>query len=586
MIRKKISSKKNKNGIAGGQRVYVLTAAVIILGIVVLIRLYVLQVLAFSKYRALADGQHKVFSELTAKRGEIYLKDGEDKYPLAVNKDYSMVYIEPRIISNRDEVVNSLSQILGINKEDLEAKFSNPKSMFKIIKHKISPDEVEKIKALKFDGVKVTTETLRYYPGSELASQIVGFVGSDGKKTAGRYGIESFWEKELRGKNGSLSQERDSMGRWMSITDRNIVPAEDGVDLVLTIDVTVQYEIEKMLKKTVEKHSADEGTVIVQDPETGRILAMANYPNFNVNEFNKVENMKVFSNSAVSSAYEPGSVFKVFTLATGIDVGVISPSTTYVDSGFVKKSGYTIKNSDEKAHGVQTMTEVLDKSLNTGVIFAEKLIGNKRFGNYVKKFGFGKGSGVELPNEAGGDIRNLKNPRRDIEFYTTAYGQGITTTPLQLVNAYSVIANGGILMKPQIVEKIIYPNGKEKNIEPEKERRIIKESTAEQMKKMLQSVVVNGHGKRAAVPGYNVGGKTGTAQVVNPGTKGYEEGFTIGSFIGIAPVEKPRFTVLVKIVNPKDVQWAESSAAPAFGEVMKFLLNYYNVEPVRNINKK
>jgi len=586
MIRKKTISGKNKDELIGSQRIYVLTATVIILGMVVLTRLYVLQVLAFSKYRALAEGQHKVFRELTAKRGEIFLKSDEGKYPLAVNKDYSMVYIEPRIIDNRDEVVDRLSQILGISKEDLEAKFSNPKSMFKIVKHKISSDEVEKIKALKFDGVKITTETLRYYPGSELASQIIGFVGSNGKKIVGRYGIESFWEKELRGKNGSLSQERDSMGRWMSITDRNIVPAEDGVDLVLTIDATVQYEIEKMLKKTVEKHSADEGTVIVQDPETGKILAMANYPNFNVNEFNKVEDMKVFSNSAVTSAYEPGSVFKAFTLATGIDTGVISPSTTYVDNGFVKKSGYTIKNSDEKAHGVQTMTEVLEKSLNTGVIFVEKLIGNKRFGDYVKKFGFGKDSGVELPNEAGGDIRNLKNPRRDIEFYTTAYGQGITTTPLQLVDAYSAIANGGILMKPQIVEKIIYPDGKEKNIEPKRERRVIKEGTAKQMQKMLQSVVTNGHGKRAAVSGYNVGGKTGTAQVVKPGTKGYEEGFTIGSFIGIAPIEKPRFTVLVKIVNPKDVQWAESSAAPAFGEIMKFLLNYYNVEPMKNIDEK
>ncbi|HFC76875.1 MAG TPA: penicillin-binding protein 2 [Candidatus Moranbacteria bacterium] len=580
MIRKRVS-KKNKSNSIGSQRIYVLTATVIILGLIILARLYVLQVLAFSKYRALADGQHKVFSELTAKRGEIYLKDGdEDEYPLAVNKDYSMVYIEPKIIKNKDEVIDKLSEILKIDKEEIRTKFSNPNSMFKIIKHKISSQEVEQIKSLKLSGVKITTETLRYYPGSELASQIVGFVGSDGKETVGRYGIESYWEKELRGKNGSLSQERDSRGRWMSITDRNIVPAKDGVDLVLTIDATVQYEIEKILKKTIEKHSADEGTIIVQDPETGKILAMANYPNFNVNDFNKVEDMKVFSNSSVNSAYEPGSVFKAFTLATGIDTGVISASTTYVDNGFVKKSGYTIKNSDEKAHGKQTMTQVLEKSLNTGVIFAEKLIGNKRFGDYVKKFGFGEKTGIELPGDARGNTKNLKNPKRDIEFYTVAYGQGITTTPLQLVDAYSAIANGGLLMKPQIIDKIIYPNGKEKTIEPEKKCRVIKEDTAKEMRKMLQSVVVNGHGKRAAVPGYNVGGKTGTAQVAKKGSRGYEDGFTIGTFIGIAPVEKPLFTVLIKIVNPKDVQWAESSAAPAFGEVMKFLLNYYNVEPI------
>ncbi len=577
---RRVNRSKRKIDNTDSKRIYIFAVSIIILGTMILARLYVLQVLAFSKYKALADGQHKVFSELTAKRGEVYLKNGNnDKYPLAVNRDYPMVYLEPKKIKNKDEVVSELSQILEMDEDYIRDKFSNPNSMFKIVKRKLSSDEVKKVKDLNFVGVNVATESIRYYPGEKLASQVVGFVGFDGKKKCGRYGIESFWEKELRGENGSLSQERDSAGRWLSITDRNIVPAKDGVDLVLTIDATVQYEVEKILKNVMEKHHADEGTIIVQEPSTGKILAMANYPNFNVNEFNKVENMKVFSNPAVSSAYEPGSVFKTFTMAMGIDSGVIVPSTTYIDNGFVKKSGYTIKNSDEKAHGKQTMTQVLEKSLNTGVIFVEKLVGNKRFKDYIKKFGFGEKSEIDLPGDSPGNIRNLKNIRRDLEFYTAAYGQGITATPLQLVDAYSAIANDGVLLKPQIVEKIIYPNGEEKYIEPKEKRRVIKKETAKKVRKMLQSVVENGHGKRAKVPGYSVGGKTGTAQVAKVGSKGYEDGITIGSFVGIAPIKKPKFTVLVKIVNPKDVQWAESSAAPAFGEIMKFLLNYYNVEP-------
>ncbi len=564
----------------GSQRIYILAAVILILTAIVLARLYVLQVLAFSKYRALAEGQHQVFSELTAKRGEIFLKNGDDEYPLAVNKEYPMVFLEPKKIRTEDDerIIKELSEILSVDKSLIQEKLSDRDSMFKVVKKKITSEQEKRIKDLHIQGVKVMTETARYYPGKNLASQVVGFVGSNGDKVCGRYGIEAWWENELRGENGRLKQERDSAGRWLSITDRDIVPAKDGADLFLTIDNTVQYEVEKILKNAMEKHQADGGTILVQEPTTGKILAMANYPDFNPNEYGKVEDMSVFGNPAISSPYEPGSVFKTFTLATGIDVGVISPNTTYVDTGVVKKSGYEIKNSDEKAHGEQTMTQVLEKSLNTGVIFAEKLIGNKRFADYIKKFGFGEQSHIQLPAEAKGNIRNLKRLRSDIQFYTASYGQGITATPLQLVNAYSAIANGGKLMKPQIVEKIVYSDGKETEIEPSEIRRVIKESTAEQMKEMLRSVVVNGHGKRAAVQGYDVGGKTGTAQVAKQGGGGYEEGFTIGTFIGIAPIENPRFTVLVKIINPKDVQWAESSAAPAFAEVMKFLLNYYDVK--------
>lgn len=576
------SGKKNKSEkLVGSQRIYILAAVIFLMGMIIFTRLFILQVSSYSKFRAMADNQHEGYSELVAKRGEIYLKSGEKTFPLAVNREYTTVFLEPRLVEEKEKVISELSYVLAIERDEIAEKLTNPNDAFKILKKKISKDEENKIKDLKLKGVKLTPEVKRYYPGEELASQIVGFVGSDGETEIGRYGLESYWEKDLCGKNGSLFQERDSAGRWISISDRDMVSAEDGVDLVLTIDETVQYEIEKILKATMEKHQADGGSILVQEPSTGKILAMANYPNFNPNDFGKIENMGVFINSSVVNAYESGSVFKTITLAAGIDAGVISPNTNYVDKGVVSEAGYNIKNSDGKAYGEQTMTEVLEKSLNTGVIWVEKLMGNRRFKDYLENFGFGEKTNIDLPGESGGDIRNLSNINRDIEFFTASYGQGLTMTPLQVLNAYSAIGNGGKLMQPQIIDKMVYSNGQEKIIEPKVIRRVIKEDTATQVKTMLESVVVNGHGKRAAVAGYAVGGKTGTAQVAKKNSGGYDENLTIGSFAGLAPLENPRFAVIVKIDNPKDVQWAESSAAPAFGEVMKFLLNYYNVAPTQ-----
>jgi cell division protein FtsI/penicillin-binding protein 2 len=450
----------------------------------------------------------------------------------------------------------------------------------------LTDEEAQKLREENLSGIYLSPEDVRFYPAGDLASQVIGFVGSDGTETNGRYGIEAFWEKELKGETGSLFQERDNRGRWISVSDRDLKEAKDGSDLVLTIDYTLQYETEKILKETVEKHQADGGTVIIMEPSTGKILALANAPSFNPNEFGKAENMEVFLNPAVSGTYECGSVFKTITAAIGIDSGKIRPETTFTDTGVIHEAGYAIKNSDGKAYGRQTMTEVLEKSLNTGAIFIEQSIGNRMFQEYLKRFGFGERTGIELPGEVPGNVSNLNNLKRDINFFTASFGQGISVTPLQLLNAYATIANGGKLMKPQIVERIVDPSGSEKEIEPEELRRVISEEAARETGRMLRSVVVTGHGKRADVPGYLVGGKTGTAEVAKAGAKGYEEGLTIGSFAGYAPIDNPRFAILVKITNPKGVQWAESTAAPAFGKIMKFALEYYKVESTEPIDVK
>ncbi len=564
----------------GKRRIYFLATLVFLLASIILIRLYFLQVLDYQTYHALAQNQYQVFRELLPERGKIFLHDQNGFYPLAINREYQMAYLAPKEVKNKERLLYLLPTILGIKKEKLINKLSDQKSVFKILKHRLSEEEVRKIKESNLEGVHLMSENFRYYPGNQLASQVVGYVGNKGDESqVGCYGLEAYWEKDLKGESGSLFQERDAGGRWISLSDRKIKKAQDGISLVSTIERTVQYETERILKEAIEKHQADQGTAIVMEADTGRILAMANFPSFNPNRYGEVEDMALFLNPAINETYEAGSVFKSITLAIGLDTQKINPQTTYIDTGKVFKSGYTIKNSDEKAYGKQTMTQVLEKSLNTGSIFVEKLIGNKVFAEYVKNFGFGEKTDIELPGELKGNINNLNYLKRDINFYTASFGQGISMTPLQIITAYAALGNGGKLMKPQIVDRIIYPDGKEKEIKPQVKRQVISSSTSQMISQMLRKVVTDGHGKRADVKGYLVGGKTGTAQVAKKGSKGYEEGLSIGTFVGYAPTDKSRFVILVKIDNPKDVQWAESSAAPTFSKIMEFVLKYYGVEP-------
>jgi len=563
-------------------RIYGLIFFIFLAAFCILAKLFILQVNRHSTYVALAENQHKSTIELLAKRGEIFLQDENQLYPIAINRELQMAYAVPKEMKDVNGASETLASILSLDRDFLKDKLSDPNDMFEILKHKLSDDEIQKIKDANIAGVYLSGENFRYYPAGELAAQVVGFVGSNGDEQRGMYGLEAYFEKELHGESGSLAQESDSRGRWIPISDRSLQETKDGPDLILTINHTVQFEVEKILKEAVDGFKADSGTIIVMDPKTGKILAMANQPSFNPNDFSSTEDISRFSNPAVSLPYESGSVFKAFTEAIGIDSGKINPDTTYTDTGVVKEAGYSIHNSDMKANGVQTMTEVLEKSLNTGVIYIEKLVGNKTFADYIQRFGFGEKSNINLPGEVPGNTKNLSNPKTTINFFTAAFGQGISITPMQLISGYATFANKGVLMKPQIVDKLRYSDGHEEEIKPEEVRQVISESSAQQVSQMLRSVVTDGHGKRADVPGYLVGGKTGTAQVAKSNDKGYEEGMNIGSFAGYAPINDPQFVVLVKMVDPKTVQWAESSAAPTFGQVMKFLLEYYKVQPTED----
>ncbi|NTW27182.1 MAG: penicillin-binding protein 2 [Candidatus Moranbacteria bacterium] len=567
----------DKNWRIHGLAFFVLAGALIILG-----KLYLLQVARHGIYTALAENQHSSKTQLEAARGEIFLQDESEPYPIAVNREMQMAYAVPREMKDAAGAIEALASILSLDQNFVRDRLDDPNDMFEILKHKLTDEEAQKIRDAKIAGIYLTGENFRYYPAGELAAQTIGFVGSSGDERRGMYGLEASWQNELKGTAGMRSQEGDARGRWIPVSDRNVEAAQNGGDLILTINHTVQFEVEKILKQTMEKFSAEGASAIVMDPKTGKILAMANQPSFNPNDFSSTEDISRFSNPAISAPYESGSVFKAVTEAIGIDDGKINGDTTYVDTGVVNEAGYSIRNSDLKANGVQTMTEVLEKSLNTGVIYIEKLVGNQKFADYVERFGFGQKTGIELPGEVPGNTRNLANPKTTINFFTASFGQGISVTPLQLVSAFSVLANGGTLMKPQIVDEVRYSDGSSKKIEPEEVRQVITASSAEQTSEMLRSVVINGHGKQADVPGYLVGGKTGTAQVAKAGAKGYEEGINIGSFAGYAPTNDAKFVLIVKIINPRGVEWAESSAAPTFGKIMKFLLEYYNIKPTED----
>ncbi|MDP1884099.1 MAG: penicillin-binding protein 2 [Candidatus Moranbacteria bacterium] len=580
-----VINKKKSEGVANW-RINALTFLFFALVLVLLLRFYDLQILQYAQYRALAEGQHSFFKNLVPKRGEIFMKDRAGLYPAAVNRETKMAYAVPKEIESASQAASTLAPVLQMDAEDLRMRFENKDDMYEALKHRLSEEEIGKIKDLGLKGIRLADENYRYYPSSELASNVLGFVGWKDHALGGRYGLEAYFDDQLRGTEGSLFHERDASGGWIGGGQKEISHAKNGDTLVLTLDHIAQYQAEKILKSATERYGADGGQIVVMEPESGRILTLASYPTFNPNDYAKTEDLNSFRNPAVNDAYESGSVFKPITIAAGLDSGKILPDTTYVDTGSVKEAGYNIRNSDLKSNGKQTMVQVLEKSLNTGVIYVEKLLGNKNFADYVERFGFGERTGIELVGEARGNINNLKNLKSNIQFFTASFGQGITVTPIQLAAAYSAIANGGTLMKPQIVDSIIHADGGEEILQPQEVRRVISPQAAMQTAGILRSVVVNGHGKRADVPGYLVGGKTGTAQLVDPETGKYAEGKSTGSFAGFAPVNDPKFVIVVKLDNPKNVEWAESSAAPAFGELMKFLLEYYGVEPTEEYTQE
>ncbi len=514
-------------------------------------------------YAAKAGAEYVAANFVSTNRGIIYFSDkGDNLLPAVLNKDFPIVYAVPKVIEDPLETANVLSLLLGRSVVELKTVFTKAGDSYEVLAKKADPELAGKIADLKIKGIYTDNEPARFYPLGSLASQVFGFVGpkSDSAGDVGQYGLEKFYDADLTGQVGAVSGFK-------------VTRPTPGKDLTLTIDPNIQIEAEKILDKLIGDYKATGGSIIVEDPKTGKILTMASIPNFDPNSYSKFP-VANFLNPTVQKIYEPGSVFKVITMAAGIDSGKIMPQTTYYDTGSVKLNNRLIQNYDLKKHGpygLATMTNVLEHSINTGAVFAERQIGRDIFTKYVTNFGFGEKTGIDLPGELKGDLRRLSPKERDIAFATASYGQGVAVTPLGLVNSIATIANGGNLMRPYINSALA----------PKVIRKVISESTAKQVTGMMISAVDKA--EIAKISGFTIAGKTGTAFIPDFKNGGYTDK-VIDSYVGFGPTDNPRFIALIKIDGLDSSQLAALSVVPAFRDLAQFILNYYGVAPDRITN--
>lgn len=556
------------------------------------------------------------------------------------------LYVYPPQITEYKHLAKVLSDYVNIAPAALE-KILHGENRYTVIKRKLKPDVSDKIKEIyaknrdQMVGIGLQEEYFRFYPEKEFASQVIGYLDNS---NTGQYGIERKFNTQLQGKKGVFQTQKDSIGRQITVGDSIIEPAVDGDNIVLTIDRSIQLQAEKLLARKVPEYRADSGQILVMEVPTGRILAMANYPTFDPNVYgnvlekeeinlsedeikklvtiNEEQGMyylpindytgeritifkelrkdgstvykkfanrvgaEVYHNKIVSWPYEPGSVFKAITMATGIDDGDITPQTTFNDVGpieadfnkYTQRYDATIKNATNHYYGLITMTQVLEKSLNTGTAFVAKKVGKNLLYSYIKKFGFGERTDIEFDNEEAGRIPYYDD-WTESELINHGFGQGLTVTPLQMLNAYAAIANKGVLMQPYIVDRIEHDNGKVTEFRPKVIHRVISEETANMVTAMLVSAVENGVAQPAKIKGHFAAGKTGTAQTYRGNTPLTGVGTTEATFTGFAPIDNPKFAVLVKFDKPKTVEWADATSAPTFRELGEFLFDYYNLPP-------
>lgn len=547
---------------------------IIIFGLGIIGRLFYLQVLKYDLYKALAKGQQKFFTQIEGSRGEIICQDKNGNlYPLAINENWPLVYASPQEIDKPEETAAVLAPIFNLEKDFLLEKL-NKKDPYELLKNRLNQDEVTALKQANLPGIYLGEERGRRYPLKGFAANLIGFVGGE---KSGQYGIEEYWEETLQGKEAFMEGEKSSKG-YSIFFDTKSNSAQEGANLILNIDYNIQYFAEKLLTEAYESLNIEEGQIIVAEPSTGKILTLAQFPGFNPNEYSDQE-MASFQNGAVQKIFEPGSVFKPITMAIAINEEKITPDTTYNDKGVVQISGYTIHNYNDRAWGISSMTEVLERSINTGAVFAADQVSHEIFLNYVEKFKFFEPTGIDIAGETFSTNQSFKKGY-DINFATASFGQGIEITPIQLIQAYSAFANGGRMTKPRVVDEI-KNNGKVEIPAEKNNQAVISPNTAKKITEMLVSVIENGFAKKARIPGYYVAGKTGTSQIsysaLGINKPGYSEK-TIQSFIGYAPAFNPRFLLLVKLDNPK-TKTAEYSALPIWQELAKYIIDYYQIPP-------
>ena len=555
-------------------RINIILIFVFIIGAAIVCRLFFLQILERKLFQAQALGQQADFSNAVGSRGQIFCQDSQETKgaensgeikSLAINKDSWIISANPGNISDKQAFAEELSKNIGETKEQILSNL-NSNDNYVVLEKDLSSDDLNKIKNLNLKGLSWQNVPQRFYPQGELAAQALGFLGGEG---TGQYGVEGYYDDILQGKSG--------------ISEKESPATLDGSDIYLTIDYNIQFQAEQLLKQEQTKDDIDSGQIIVMKPDTGKILALANFPSFDPNQYGKEKDMDVFQDSAVQKLFEPGSIMKAFTMAAGLAEGKITPDTTYTDTGVVTFGSKTIHNFDDEKYGVETMTQVLENSINTGAVYAEQQIPHQTFFDYINRFGFDEKTGVDLQGEVYSQNSQLINGP-DFNYATASFGQGIDMTPLQIARGYCAIANGGKLVKPYIVDKIVNGND-ETDTSPEISEPIISQQALSQLNTMLISVVDKGFNGVAKIPGYYLAGKTGTAQIPLPNGKGYEpDNNTVQSFVGYGPAYNPQFLILVKLDNPK-VPKSALSAVPIFKQLAEYIINYWKIPPDYDTSK-
>jgi len=561
----------------------------------ILLRLLYWQFIAGSK---LTPNSLLLDSEIPADRGEIYTSDN---FPIVSNQEAFLVYAKP------SEMDKSPAEIAGIlapslisekyatagaslsqdelktkeeeikNKEkDLESKLKNKNMLWVQLTRKIPKETKQKIESAKIKGIGFERDEKRYYPEASMSAQLLGFVGSDKfGRDIGYFGLEGYWDLQLKGKNGQLGQEKDPFGLPILVGKYRPIAPQKGASLYTSIDRVIQYIVEEKLRLAVEKYGAKDGSVVVADPKTGNILAMATFPTYDPALRTEFEE-KLYRNPVVADTFEPGSIFKPIVMASALDLSLVDPETKCdICSGPVQVSGYEISTWNKKYYPNSSMIDVITHSDNVGMTFVSKKLGIDRFSDYLSKFGFGKITKIDLQEESPGSIR-LKEDWKEIDLATASFGQGIAVTPIQMVQAISIIANKGKLISPKIVTKIDN-NGRAEEIKSKTEKQVVSTKAATQITEMMVTAVDKGESRVFAPKGYRIAGKTGTAQI--PVSGHYDPNKTIASFVGFAPADDPKFVMLVRFTEPTSSPFGSETAAPTFFEIAKGIFDYLRILP-------
>lgn len=550
---------------------YILAIATVV-SFAIFAKLFYVQVLASEKYSGESLDNRLQNVEVTPNRGVIYDRNNE---AMAISVEKMSVYITPSVIrdsSSRDEIVADISKCLGMTKSSINKIIDESNGDFAWLKRQCEKEDAQKLQEKDYIGIGFTTEYAREYPNNEELCHVLGFAGLDSQGLAG---IELQYNEELSGTPGSIVIEYDKLGNAIPQSIRESVPATQGKNIHLTIDSTVQYYVEQALASAQEEQQAEAMTCIVMDVDTGEILAMANIPEFDPNTYGDYE-AETWSNLAVSKLYEPGSPFKSLSTSMYLEEDIVEPDTELNCSGSITIGDHRFQDWDyPEGDGLQTIKHALEQSCNVAQAQCVDKLGFDRFYDYLKGFGMTVKTGVNLPAEAS-PILIDKEDAVDLDLAASAIGQGNAYTALQMITAFSAVVNGGKLMKPQIVSKITDSDGNVvSETQPEMVRQVISEETSEQMRDMLEGVVEEGLGTPAAVDGYRVGGKTGTAEIASGGS--YQKGSYILSFMGFAPVDDPKYACLVIVDSPASGGNSGTLAGGIFSEIMKNTLTYYEV---------